>query len=410
MSETPINVRITCDVKDWAALKDLNPIQGDLKKISKKNYRRLKKSILDHGINAPFLVWQDGEKLWILDGHQRKTTLEKMGGRKEYDVPHLLPIVKVQAESYADAKRQVLTMVSQYGSLTEEGFSDFLSDVDFDLQDIANDFKLPDFDIESYIEKHGSKDEGSGQSNGSEDEVPDVKNAVCKVGQVWALGQHRLMCGDSTDKATVEKLMNGENIDMVFTDPPYGMNAVSKDGQVGGGTKAAPAGKYKPVHGDENTDIARACYDLLVGMEFPIIVYWGANYFTDFLPPTSGWIYWHKDRPEGLTFSDGELAWTNLNKPLKAFKVRWDGYHREGERNDKRVHPTQKPILLAEKCFDNYKNIKSVLDLFGGSGSTLIACEKTNRKCFMMELDPHYCDVIIARWEKYTGKKAELLE
>ncbi len=103
------------------------------------------------------------------------------------------------------------------------------------------------------------------------------------------------------------------------------------------------------------------------------------------------------------------MAWSNLSHPVRIHGQLWNGMIRSGEK-DKRVHPTQKPIALAEFCFDLMKYCKSVFDGFGGSGSTLIACEKTNRKCFMMELDPHYCDVIVARWEKFTGKQAKLIE
>ena len=108
--------------------------------------------------------------------------------------------------------------------------------------------------------------------------------------------------------------------------------------------------------------------------------------------------------------SDMELAWSNYDCYAKEFRHKWDGPRKASEKGEQRVHPTQKPIALAEWCFENYGNPKSVLDLFGGSGSTLIACEKTNRKCYMMELDPHYCDVILLRWEKYTGKEATLCQ
>jgi tRNA/tmRNA/rRNA uracil-C5-methylase (TrmA/RlmC/RlmD family) len=148
----------------------------------------------------------------------------------------------------------------------------------------------------------------------------------------------------------------------------------------------------------------------VASLEIPKLIIWGGNYFTDFLPPSPCWLVWDKERPEGLTFADGEVAWTNFSTPLKFIRHRWDGYHRASEREQTRVHPTQKPAFLAEWCFNEYgaKNDK-VLDLFGGSGSTLIACEKTNRRCYMMEIDPHYCDVILKRWEQFTGQTAERL-
>ena len=108
--------------------------------------------------------------------------------------------------------------------------------------------------------------------------------------------------------------------------------------------------------------------------------------------------------------SDCEIAWVRSKwSSIRIFRHLWRGFNKASERNQPRVHPTQKPIALAAWCMDYFKDdIKNILDLFGGSGSTLIACEKTKRKCFMMELDPHYCDVILKRWEQYADKKAEL--
>ncbi len=241
------------------------------------------------------------------------------------------------------------------------------------------------------------------------DEIPDQAPARTKRGDLWVLGEHRLLCGDSTSTEDVGRLMAGEKADMVFTDPPYGMNAVSKDGKVGGATARAPARTYRAVFGDEDTTVARDAYAILAALSIPKMFIWGGNYFTEFLPPSPCWIVWDKQRPDGLTFADGEVAWSNLSTPLKFVRHRWDGYHRASERNEDRVHPTQKPAFLGEWCFKEYgKEGDRVIDLFLGSGSTLIACEKTGRRCFGMEIDEHYCDVIVERWEKFTGKQARL--
>ena len=197
---------------------------------------------------------------------------------------------------------------------------------------------------------------------------------------------------------------------MVFTDPPYGMKVVKKDGNnnglgeaIDGVVGVTARGKYRPVIGDDSTKTATDAYALCAGLGIPIQVFWGANFYAEALPPSSGWIVWDKENGEGF-FADGELAWTNDDKQLRIFRHQWKGMIRDSERGQKRVHPTQKPIALAEWSFENYGKPKSVLDLFGGSGSTLIACEKTNRKCFMLELDPVYIDTIISRWCKYTGQ------
>jgi DNA modification methylase len=138
------------------------------------------------------------------------------------------------------------------------------------------------------------------------------------------------------------------------------------------------------------------------------MIFWGGNYYADRLPASSAWLVWDKDNGQSF-FADGEIAWTNQKTAVRIFKHQWNGLIKASERGEKRVHPTQKPVALAEWCFEHYSEKEDkVLDLFGGSGSTLIACEKTGRKCYMMELSPAYCDVIVSRWEQATGKKAVL--
>jgi DNA modification methylase len=214
------------------------------------------------------------------------------------------------------------------------------------------------------------------------------------------------MCGDSTSIDAVEKLMDGRKADMVFTDPPYGISVVggakARNGSIGGAGKVK-AGEYRSIIGDDedyNPSHIFACF------KDSKYILWGANYYSDKLPVGGRWFVWDKNRGEGTTFSDCELAWSNINGiVVKKYKVTWDGMNREGE-SGKRVHPTQKPVLLSEKILTDFHHEKVIVDLFGGSGSTLIACEKTLCDCYMMELDEKYCDVIITRWQNFTGKKA----
>lgn len=230
---------------------------------------------------------------------------------------------------------------------------------------------------------------------------------------------HRLICGDSTDKETVEKLMDGVRAELLLTDPPYGIDVVQSK-QVGGdkpfgkgkvgADNIVKANQYAPIIGDDTTDTARANYDVALSCTNNQIIF-GGNYFTDFLPPSRCWIVW--DKQNTGNFADAELAWTSFDKGVKLYHFLWNGLCREGSRKVEgktRVHPTQKPVgMLADILKDFSKENDSILDCFGGSGSTLIACEQLNRTCYMMELDPHYVDVIIDRWEKFTGEKAVLL-
>jgi len=252
-----------------------------------------------------------------------------------------------------------------------------------------------------------------------DDEVPAVpEEPKTKVGDIYILGNHRVMCGDSTKVDDVEKLMGGKKADMVFTDPPYGIEAVQNN-SIGGdksfgkdvGGNIVKSNTYSKIIGDDTTNTAKDFYNMCVSLNIKNIILWGGNYFTDFLSPSRCWIVWDKEMTGN--FSEAEMAWTSFSKGgVKVFKHLWNGLSREGNRKEElktRVHPTQKPVGLFAEIFKRFDGFKSIYDGFLGSGSTLIACEKTNRICYGMELDPKYCDVIVQRWEEYTGKKAELV-
>jgi 16S rRNA G966 N2-methylase RsmD len=227
-------------------------------------------------------------------------------------------------------------------------------------------------------------------------EAPSEIKTDVVLGDLIEIGNHRLLCGDSTDSDAVARLMDGQKADMVFTDPPYGVDVVGSGGTIGGNTKNAKAGNYSKVIGDDKP------YDPSHIFLFDCFIFiWGANYFLDKLPSRGQWVVWDKNRPEGTTFSDCELAWTNGDGiAIKKYKCTWDGFHREGE-SEKRVHPTQKPIKLCSDILNNLSKLNQIIvDLFLGSGSTMVAAHQLNRKCYGMELDPKYCQVIIDRMHK----------
>jgi len=226
------------------------------------------------------------------------------------------------------------------------------------------------------------------------DEVPEVPaDPITQPGDLYILGEHRLLCGDSTKAEDVERLMNGERADALITDPPYGIGI---DGQKE--SKATNPKHNRKAHefrGWDDERPSQATFELLRSYAKNAII-WGGNYFADILPATRGWLVWDKGQ-KGLTMSDGELAWTTFDKPLRIFVA--NRAELQGS-----VHPTQKPVSLVEWCVDMTEG--TIFDPFLGSGSTLIAAEKTGRKCYGMELDPKYCDVIVKRWEDFTGQKA----
>ncbi len=280
-----------------------------------------------------------------------------------------------------------------------------LQDINFDLSSIGFD------PIEET--KEGLTDD---------DEVPEHVEPKCKSGDLYILGDHRLLCGDSTDVLCVERLMNGEKADLVHTDPPYNVNYSNQD--------RPRAGKRDlgRIHNDKMDDqeFLQFLTDALV-LSFTsckddasIYIWYASKETLNFhaAAAVAGWsfnrqIIWKKP----MLLGRGKYQWAH--EPC-VFGIKGSPYFTDdrtkttvwdfgGYDKSKNVHPTQKPVILPEEAIRNssYQGA-NVLDLFLGSGSTLIACEKTNRRCFGMEIDPHYCDVIIKRWEQFTGKIAIL--
>lgn len=275
-------------------------------------------------------------------------------------------------------------------------------------------------------------------------------------GQLWEIGRHRLLCGDSTKPEDVARLMGERVPGMVFADPPYGVSIVATNGYVGGGEaydipfggrkghvggpaahmartgmtymEAATAkrlgsangakpfgnepvrgadgasnvvavGKYLPVKGDDTTETATTTYRLL-SERFPeaVQVWWGGNYYADALPPSSCWLVWNKENTGD--FADCELAWTNQPTATRMFTHRWNGMVRDSER-ERRWHPTQKPVALAAWCFERYAPEGCVvLDPFAGAGWSVIAAEQTGRMGYGLEYEAGYVAVTLERLSK----------
>ena len=269
-----------------------------------------------------------------------------------------------------------------------------------------------------------------GEGKTPDDQVPEDAPAVTNLGDLFALGQHRLMCGDATSSPTVARLMAGVRAQMVFTDPPYGMKYEGTPGQpkkkmmLGDEDDAVLPGAFRTIHRHcmgswyicyHRTLIWRALKALLAEkMEFHNIIIWRKNsinlsasdykslyepvihgWATDYDPVFYGW--------EGVHCFYGRRG----EQDVWEIPSVWD--INKTKKNE--LHPTQKPVQLVERAVNNSSLLNDVvLDLFGGSGTTMIACEKLGRRCFMLELDPRFCDVIIKRWQDYTGKQAERME
>lgn len=220
------------------------------------------------------------------------------------------------------------------------------------------------------------------------------------LGDLFEIGEHRLLCGDSTDSDQVAKLMNGQKADMVFTDPPYGISVVKND-MVGADFGVAKKGQYKPIANDETKDVAQEFYQTCVSLGMNNFIIWGGNYFTDFLPFSDGWLIWNKRAGTDIrnTFADGEMAWCSFHTPIRIYDQLWNGMIREGEK-EKRVHPTQKPIRTLAEIIEDHVKGKIIYDGFLGSGSTMVATHQKQKVCYGIEMSPDYCQVIVDRMKK----------
>ena len=234
------------------------------------------------------------------------------------------------------------------------------------------------------------------------------------------------MCGDATLKENIELLTDGNKIDMVFTDPPYGMGLETNFAKRGARSSWSTKGKNQK---DRNQILKRSNYRPVIGDDKPFdpsfiferfpkvaeIFLWGADYYAERIPDKNkgSWVVWDKRKGiEDVTFTlaEFELCWSKKRHAREIARILWFGASGLGKEDTKqRVHPTQKPVELVMWFFDKFGG-NNVVDMYIGSGTTLIACEKSNRRCYGMEIDPHYCDVVIKRWEDFTGQKAELLD
>jgi DNA modification methylase len=379
-------------------LSELKPATYNPRQISTKQYNDLKTSIEKFGMVDPIVVNKD---MTIIGGHQRYKIFRDI--TKKNSLPNItIPCVVLELN-----KEQERELNIRLNKNTGDFDMDILAN-EFDIDELV-DWGFKHIDLDINIDKIV-------EGNTEDDHIPEVKESRVKLGDVWQLGNHRLMCGDSTKESDVKKLMNGQKADMVFTDPPYGVNYT-------GGLKDGENGlEQNNRQGIKNDDLDLYYQAVSIANKFsngvvfmfyadtvPFGLYRGIE---DINGEIVALIIWKKRGGYGALGA----SYKPNHEPCLIWKPKGTRTNFIGSTTENRVweidkegvnklHPTQKPIELCVRAIKNHQ-AEIVLDLFLGSGSTLIACEKTNRICYGMELDTKYCDVIIERWQQFTNQKA----
>jgi len=366
------------------------------RQLTKDQYQGLKDSITRFGLVDPVIINKHKERDNIIVGGHQRVKIAKDLGYKE------VPCVEVNLTPEKERELNI-----RLNKNTGE----------WDWDSLANYFDVTDLLEWGFTDDELQFEPELVEGRIDDDEIPEVEEAITKSGDLWLLGEHRVLCGDSTKKEDVEQLMEGHRADMVFTDPPYGvMYRSSKSNTISGDLSQATIPlSFKEIvktatlkdariyicGGSNNAQMYFSLFDSYC-QQMPKLLVWVKetfvmrpnNYHSQYELIYFGWNgkggsteYWYGDRKQ----SD---VWQFKRDNSKDY-----------------LHPTQKPVILSETAMNYSCPLNGVVyEPFIGSGSTLIACEKTNRKCYGMEIDPHYCDVIVKRWEEYTGNKAERIE
>lgn len=412
---------------EMVAASELVPYANNAKVHSDKQVEEIANSIREFGFDDPVAVWTNGDgKLEIVEGHGRILACERLG-------IDTVPIIRL--DHLTDEQRKAYTHIHNQTTLSS-GFD--LEKLKLDLDELDYDwdaFGFDTIDLDDYEVELPQEDDYS--------EPEEIEPAV-KFGQRWRLGKHILMCGDSTDPYMVADLMSGTVADCMVTDPPYNVDVtgctdeklkIANDNMSDNEFRAfidkamlcgmnalKPGGSFYIWHASRTQ---RQFEDAIenAGAEVRQQIIWNKSVFTfgrqDYQWKHElcfyGWKpggphYFVQDRTQSTIWELEDLKKMSKEQIIllimKENSTVWDF----DKPSASRLHPTMKPVpLIGKSVLNSTRKGETVLDLFGGSGSTLIACEELDRRCRMMEFDPHYCDVIIDRWETLTGKKAELI-
>ena len=405
-------IPIKCRGADLKAIDELTEFQGDIKDLTKQNYAKLRKSMVKHGFSAPIFVWEHEGDNYILDGHQRLRVLGKL--REEgYDIP-LLPVVYIEADDEKQAKEKLLLITSQYGDFNVQGLDEFIYEGQLDLSELTTEVRLLD------VKELQLSTEIDEPLQDSEPLVDAAKELQAKwetsSGQLWLLGNHRLLCGDATAAEDVSRLLDGDVPLLMVTDPPYGVeydpgwrNEAAKKGQL-----AYAASRIGEVDNDDRVDWSEA-WELFPG---DVVYTWSPPgdhvIHTGLALVKAGYeirnqIIWRKPHfpiSRGHYTYQHEPCWYAVKKGRTAH---WIGKHNAStvwdislDKNVAGGHSTQKPLECMAMPIRNHDS-EFVYEPFSGTGTTIIACEGLGRKCLAIEVNPAYVAVALQRWHDVTG-------
>ena len=393
---------------EYLPIKALKPYEKNTRKHQKKDVDNIARSIEKFGMNDPIGIWKDNI---IVEGHGRLLACKQLG---------MTEVPCVRLDHLTDEQRREYAIAHNATAELSEWDLDILPDelAELDLSDFDFDFGIEDEEEETEI---------------VEDEAPEVDDEnepITKLGDIWQLGRHRLMCGDSTDKETVELLMNGNKADIAFTSPPYNAGSLNI---VGNETTKAKYNSYDDNKTEldyfnfiktnlslllDNANEVFYNIGLVENNKRPIIMLQN-----EFIDKFKDIIYWEKSTVAPhiqngvinnlvefiLCFGNGKRKFENAQFSQGTYWNVIKGTNASGNEYSK-IHKATFPVYLPSNIIENFSpKTGTVVDCFGGTGTTLIACEQLDRTCYMMELDPKYCDVIIKRWETLTGEKAVLI-